>query len=169
MSARWLASTLLLATCGSDGISVKDAAQCGRGIDQPPLEGAMHVYPPTTVDYAANPPASGNHWPTPAPWGVASAPIDREQWVHNLEHGGVVLLYNCPSGCDADVAALTALRNRPADQFHEVRILVTPDATMPKKLAAVAWGWRWQGDSFDQAAVKCFIDARYDKGAESIP
>jgi len=30
-------------------------------------------------------------------------------WVHNLEHGAVVITYNCPGGCPAEVAAAQAL------------------------------------------------------------
>jgi hypothetical protein len=40
---------------------------------------------------------------------------------------------------------------------------------MPHKVAAVAWGWRWQGDAVDMPAMRCFIDARYDRAPESIP
>jgi hypothetical protein len=141
---------------------------CGPGIDQRPIEGQLHVDPPATVSYRDNPPASGNHYPVPAPWGQGTYP--RETWVHNLEHGGIVLLYNCPTGCDADVQKLVALRaRRPADQFHEVRVLITPDSLMPHKFAAIAWGWRWQGDTIDEGVINCFIGDRYDKAPESIP
>jgi hypothetical protein len=90
--------------------------------------------------------------------------------VHNLEHGGVVLAYNCPAGCDDVVAELTALwQSTPPDRFNEQRLLVLPDTAMPHKVAAIAWGWRWQGETVDTAAVRCFIDARYDRAPESIP
>jgi Protein of unknown function (DUF3105) len=168
MWARWLVSAALIVVAGchdDDG-----ALKCGSGIDQRAIEGWAHVDPPATVMYRDNPPASGNHYPVPAPWGVAPAPVQREQWVHNLEHGGIVFLYNCPSGCDDDVQAMTnVLVTRPVDQFNEVRILITPDTLMPHSLAAIAWGWRWQSESWDDKTVECFIDQRYDKGREVIP
>jgi Protein of unknown function (DUF3105) len=161
---RWFVTLTLICGCGSDG----GALACGAGVDQRPIEGATHVNPPAMVTYRDNPPASGNHYPVPAPWGVFT--VQREQWVHNLEHGGIVLLYNCPAGCDPDVQKLIALRGRrKADQFNEVRILITPDSLMPRKFAAIAWGWRWQGDAVDESEINCFIDARYDKAPESIP
>ena len=49
------------------------------------------------VNYVHNPPASGDHWPWPATWGVHNEVLAREWWVHNLEHQGIVLLYNCPA------------------------------------------------------------------------
>jgi hypothetical protein len=138
----------------------------------------MHIDPPAMITYRDNPPASGNHYPVPSPWGIFTVP--RETWVHNLEHGGIVLLYNCPSacdtdagctdGCDADVQKLIAIRGgRKPDLFNEVRVLITPDSLMPHKFAAIAWGWRWQGEAVDAAEINCFIDARYDKAPESIP
>jgi hypothetical protein len=90
--------------------------------------------------------------------------------MHNLEHGGVALLYNCPTGCDDVIGALTTLyQSTLPDQFNEQRILIVPDAQMPHRVAAVAWGWRWQGDAVDAPTMRCFIDARYDRAPESIP
>jgi hypothetical protein len=178
MSARWLVSLalagLLSSACGGHATCAPGdatcALRCGHGIDSPPIEGHLHVDPPATVSYRANPPASGNHYPVPADWGLHADPVQPEQWVHNLEHGGIVLLYDCPSGCDAEVQQLDALRtSRPVDEFREVRILITPYTAMQHKFAAVAWGWRWQGDTVDETAIRCFIDARYDRGPEQVP
>jgi Protein of unknown function (DUF3105) len=179
MSVRWLASIVLFvaacsggsgksSTCSDGGLC---ALACGPGIDTPPLEGGTHVPEPTMVTYAANPPASGPHWPQwQEPWGPYPDGLPRERWVHNLEHGGVVLLYNCSTGCDDVVGALTTLyHSTPPDQYNEQRILIVPDSQMPHRAAAVAWGWRWQGDSVDSPTVRCFIDARYDRAPESIP
>lgn len=155
---------------GSDG-GDEAALRCGPGVDHPPFEGANHVPDGTPVAYQANPPASGDHaevWQTP--WGPYDMPVPRERWVHNLEHGGIVLLYNCPTGCQDVVDELTAIVNgRRPDQYNAKRFILAPDTQMPRKVAAVAWLWRWQGDAVDTAAINCFIDARYDRAPESIP
>jgi hypothetical protein len=178
MSARWLVSVavVLVAGCHSGGSASCTgqgtcALDCGPGVDAPANEGGTHIDEPTPVSYVANPPASGPHWPQwQEPWGAYPNGLPRERWVHNLEHGGVVLLYNCPSGCDDVVAQLTTLRDAtPVDRFNVQRLLIVPDAAMPRKVAAVAWGWRWQGEAVDMAAMRCFIDARYDRAPESIP
>lgn len=144
---------------------------CGSGIDSPAYEGATHVADGTSVTYVANPPASGTHsavWQTP--WGVYDTPVPRERWVHNLEHGAIVLSYNCPTGCADIVAQLVAIRDsRKPDQYNEVRILVTPDPLLPVKVAALAWRYRWLGNTVDATTISCFIDARYDRGPESVP
>ncbi|HEY5627885.1 MAG TPA: DUF3105 domain-containing protein [Candidatus Limnocylindrales bacterium] len=75
--------------------------------------GRDHVAVGTTVKYLYCPPASGNHYQSPA-GPIAPrlyGPNDRavpEGWVHNLEHGALVLVYKCPGdGCtDAGQAAL---------------------------------------------------------------
>ena len=104
------------------------------------------------VRYAQCPPASGKHWNTPG------GPIDAklygpdefqapQGWVHNLEHGALVLVYKCPgAGCDAQgQAALAALRakwpnspvcNLPPDAQNPV---FTRFDDMPWDYAALVW------------------------------
>jgi len=181
MSARWLVSVVALGVVAggchssSGGAACSDgppcALDCGPGVDAPTLVPGVHVAEPTMITYDQNPPSSGPHWPVwQEPWGPYPAGLPRERWVHNLEHGGVVLAYNCPDGCDDVIAALTSLwQSTPPDQFNEQRLLVLPDGAMPHRVAAIAWGWRWQGETVDTAAIRCFIDARYDRAPESIP
>lgn len=178
MSARWLVSALVVVGCGHRATPTSSctdasvcASACGPGVDAPPLEGQTHVPEPTPVTYQANPPASGPHWPVwQMPWGAYPNELPRERWVHNLEHGGIVELYNCPTGCSDVVAALTNLmQSTPPDKFNEQRFIITPDTIMPHRVAVLAWGWRWQGDAVDAATIRCFIDARYDRAPESIP
>ena len=69
---------------------------CNPAVEPVADEGAFHLPFCTPVAYAHNPPASGNHWPWTAPWGPSKDIVPREWWVHNLEHQGIVLLYNCP-------------------------------------------------------------------------
>jgi len=59
-------------------------------------EGNQHVDVGTPVQYEANPPTTGNHWPTEAiaPTGFSEEPIAAESVVHNQEHGMIVVYYN---------------------------------------------------------------------------
>jgi hypothetical protein len=67
-----------------------------------------------SVCYSSNPPTSGVHAPTAAPFGVLPAPASKESLVHSMEHGGVVVWYNTTDA--AVVRDLTAVvssaRNR---------------------------------------------------------
>ncbi len=160
---------------------------CGSAIESVPDEGRLHEPFGTYIAYAHNPPASGNHWPAPAPWGVHSEVVPREWWVHNLEHGGVVLLYNCPAldggaptdasvpnACPSLIAFLSNIyygwpQDNWYDALFETRILVTPDPLLPTQFAAVAWDWDYVTNSLDPTTLNCFMQARYGRGPELAP
>ncbi|HET7181122.1 MAG TPA: DUF3105 domain-containing protein [Candidatus Limnocylindrales bacterium] len=89
-----------------------------RGYVEPDM-GHLHVNPGTRVKYANCPPASGKHYIgtgigpiTPKLYGPDEKTIP-QGWVHNLEHGAIVLLYNCgtngdPAACSSDGQAALA-------------------------------------------------------------
>lgn len=58
-------------------------------------EGREHVQIGTEVAYGANPPTSGNHYAQWTKWGAYDAPKDDRNLVHSLEHGYVILSYDC--------------------------------------------------------------------------
>ena len=64
-----------------------------------PDEGRKHVEEGSDVLYEANPPASGDHYPIWSPYGIFREPVSPGYWVHNLEHGAIVLLYSCDTDC----------------------------------------------------------------------
>jgi hypothetical protein len=109
--------------------SCEDPAQCGDG---------------------SEPPIGGPHcpvWTNCRVWDMAQP---RCEYIHNLEHGHMVLAYNCPSGCADVVSALTAYwMGRPDPK----RILVTPEPLLKSKVAAMVWGWGWAGDSVDTSKL----------------
>ena len=57
-------------------------------------EGNQHVDTGTPVNYEANPPTTGNHWPQPANADFYEDEVPAEQLVHNQEHGQIVVYYN---------------------------------------------------------------------------
>jgi hypothetical protein len=97
-------------------------------------------------------------------------PLPTGIWLHNLEHGAVVYLYNCPSGCPDLVQQLKDLyptlplgRNSRGGQ---PRALIMPYTDMDHKLAAVAWGWKLELDDFDKDLLTRFFEQRIDRGPE---
>ena len=113
------------------------------------------------VSYSDEPPAGGDHSACWATWGVHSVAVAPEHWVHNLEHGGIVLLYVCPAGCAADVARLEDFVGT------HPRTLLTPYPKLPERFAAVAWGRRLVSGCLDLGAVGSFYDAFFDAAPES--
>lgn len=153
---------LLLLACAQ--IKSESCAACDAGCVQEslPNRGADHVS--GDVDYEDAPPASGDHWACWAPWGTADAEVPPEQWVHNLEHGGVVFLYNCPDGCDADVATLTDFVNA----LPTGRALLSSYTEMDSSFAAVAWQERLLLDCLDTDALWDFFEAHVGQAPEDV-
>jgi hypothetical protein len=125
------------------------------------MPAASNPHTTDPVNYPDLPPTSGPHNPCWATWGVHDSPIAPEHWVHNLEHGGVVFLYNCPDGCAADVATLTQLVNT------HTRTVLTEYDQLPGRFAVVAWGRRIVSSCVDTATFAKFYTENFDHGAES--
>jgi hypothetical protein len=127
---------------------------------------APHVSAPLEAsEYNSSPPSSGPHcnaWGQYAIYG-ASAPLPACNFLHNLEHGAVALLYNCPEGCPDLQRALEAVfADPPADpDCATPRLLVTPYMEMDARIAAAAWGHTWTSDCWDdgaRASLVAFIE-----------
>jgi Protein of unknown function (DUF3105) len=149
---------------------------CDAVVQEQAIEGFLHVPVCSYVAYGTKPPSSGNHYPIWAAYKTYTSPVPEGFFVHNLEHGTIVLTYNCPDGCDDDVtAAQTMLDALPADpdcaaQGSAVRrrSLMTPDPDLDVPFAASAWGWTLRAKCFDPVAFQAFALAHYNQGREDI-
>ncbi len=131
-------------------------------------EGRNHIPDTQQPQYKHYPPASGPHYDEPANWGTYDQPLPEGRWVHNLEHGGVVILYKCPSGCPDLVQQLKDFyASAPKSaKWNEVKLVVTPYDHMDRQLAIVAWDWIDEMDAFDSARLLTFYKAHLDRGPE---
>lgn len=124
-----------------------------------PSTSRQHV--PGAIDYPDPPPTGGDHnacWTT---FGVHTTEVLDENWVHNLEHGGVVFVYSCPGGCAAEAAMLESLvAGRPF-------AVVSSYSVMPAGFAAVSWEHRLVTPVLDLEAFIAFYDAHVDRAPES--
>jgi Protein of unknown function (DUF3105) len=142
----------------------------GQAIDEMPH---THVNPPTVVTYNHNPPTSGCHYNlgypnAPIAAGAYDKVIQPEYWVHNLEHGYVVALYNCPQGCNIQ---FQQLRNwysslHPNPGFPYPKVLILPWTTMSVPFAMVSWDWYDSMKTFSLNEVKRFYANHIGQGAE---
>jgi hypothetical protein len=132
-----------------------------------------HIATCSAVTYSTDPPTSGPHYPIWAAFKSYTSPVPRGFTVHDLEHGAVVISYNCATSCDAEVAALEAyLAAIPADPLCVApltrRFVVTPDPLLGHRFAAAAWGAALTSDCFDLDALGPFIDAHYGMAPENF-
>jgi len=135
------------------------------GFVQPDM-GHSHVPTGTKITYTYCPPASGRHYQQPAApiparvYGPDDAVIP-QQWIHNLEHGGLVILYR---DTNVDQAALQAVFDAvgpspvcgfpPGGQSPGPLVARFKDMSWP--YAALVWGRVLPLETLDQAAILDF-------------
>ncbi len=122
-----------------------------------PAQGADHISQSQThPEYNSVPATSGWHYgdaSAPAPWGVHGAALPDEILVHNLEHGGVGIHYNCPDGCDELVSQLKGIADRMG------KVILSPYPGMDTRIALTAWTFLDAFDEFDKDRVEDFARA----------
>jgi Protein of unknown function (DUF3105) len=149
----------------------------GQAISKPapgrtvPDEGRNHVAQGEPIEFRNNPPASGNHYPTWARSGVYAEPQHPGNWVHNLEHGYIVILYNCPGDCpDLTQQLRQFYDSAPRSQkYGYQKLVITPYADMDHRIAAVAWNRVDEMDELDLERLSSFYRTYLEKGPEDAP
>lgn len=165
----WVA-VLALVGGGIWWVSGTQANKPGESIDS---MGRLHVPNNTPAPkYNSNPPTSGPH-SSPANWGASNSEIPEINQVHNLEHGGIVIQYNCdrlPAGqnCSDVQSALRAVMRKARD-IHGRRFVLAPYSKMPHAIAVTAWTRLQTFEAPDEAAILAFADAHYNNAPEDVP
>lgn len=154
---------------------VINAGACKATISAPPLLPASHVPIGTDVTYNSNPPASGPHYPLWAAFREYEQPVDRRYYVHDLEHGAVVLAYKCKSAaeCPAMVEGfrkvIANIKTDPlCDSPVRVRYILTPDPLLSTQVAIAAWGFTYTADCLDVPTLSAFANDNYGRAPEDF-
>ena len=147
-----------------------DGAQCSAVIANHTDEGALHIACTTPATYLTTPPSSGNHFPRWPTAGTYTAAIPWGNLVHFMEHGGVVIAYNCgAAGCADELArAQTFVAGITDAACTPARVILMPDPTLDVKWAAAAWTWTLRAECFDDAAFTQFIAEHLGHGLEAV-
>ncbi len=144
----------------SPGVRIVDAAPTGPG-ERIPDQGRDHVEPGEGHPaYNSVPGASGWHYGhplAPADWGVYEEVLPDEVLMHNLEHGGIGVHYNCPEACQELVARLREIVTRARSEGKKV--LMSPYRGMDTRIALTAWTFMDRFDEFDDQRIARFINA----------
>jgi hypothetical protein len=169
---------------------------CDSILYDPPDQPASHVDECSQLDHWSNPPTAGDHYPRWAAFKTYAEPIPRGYYVHSMEHGAVLLLHNCPGGCDAaDLAAMqTFVNSLPLDPLCpggmgagggggapstggaggvddgpvKRRVIIVPDPDLDVPFAVAAWGHMLKAQCFDEAIVRPFVTEHYAQSYEDI-
>jgi len=138
--------------------------------------GRSHITDPNrTIRYGFCPPTSGDHFNVAnlAPLPAAVYPVTAERgpgaWVHNLEHGSVILLYRCPSGQLGVGDCISQAEMAQVQQWFEqapdppvstcpTKVLAARFDAMTTRFALVGWNRALLFDEFDMDAAMTFTE-----------
>ena len=139
---------------------------------QMPNEGQEHILSDRAGTYKAPyPPTSGQHWgPNWAEWEMYDRELPPEVFVHNLEHGGIVILYRCDTPCLQVIKDLGALYTTfPKGKYGKVKLTVAPDRKIKSPIVILAWTWLDELPKFDRERLLRFYRGHVDRGPEDVP
>ena len=111
-------------------------------------------------EYNSVPATSGPHLSQPlAPtrWGVHETELEPEVYLHNFEHGGVAVFYNCPEGCDTLKTQLNELVNTGVNRG--AKMLLAPHSGFEGRIALAAWTFLDVFDEYDEDRIGDFFDS----------
>lgn len=170
--------------CNDDGPAVDSTSYeasapmgpCDAVEQRHAIEGQTHVPECSTIAYGTKPPSSGNHYDSWAAFKIYTNAIPEGYWVHDLEHGAVVISYNCADGgCGADVSAAAEMLNSlPPDPVCLAtstvprRTIMTPDPNLDVSFAASAWGYTLRAKCFDADVFRSFVMRHSGAGPENL-
>ncbi len=154
-----------------DATPIAPATECTVTTGSVVVTDRSHLNPCTPVTYPENPPLGGPHYSVWAAFTTYDAPVPWGFLVHSMEHGAVILTYNCPDGCPDVLSAfenIQATKTDPVctDMPTQNRIVVVPDPDLPVPVAAVAWENAYLATCLDVPSLQAFVDTHYGNGPE---
>lgn len=146
-----------------------------------PRIGGGHVLVCSEIDWPTRPPQSGFHFEIHAEFKTYADSVPYGFLVHSLEHGAVVIGYNCPQGCAQEVALAQAFIDAwPEDAHNPIcdsirchpqpkkRFILAPDPRLSTRWSATTWGSIWKSCTLDTASLGAFARPRYRKAPEDL-
>ena len=113
--------------------------------------------------YSTSPPTSGPHSGSVPNWGEQEA-VPEVLQVHGLEHGGVLVQYNCPEICTELVQQLRSITRQ-----YNSKVILAPYANMDSLIALTSWGKIDLLEEFERERIAEFVDKNRNNGPEDVP
>lgn len=127
---------------------------------------AIHIdsadAPPSPPAYNSTPPTSGPHLGAQtAPAGSQADTIPPEVYVHNLEHGQIVIHYKDLPEDEIEILEMLA------DDVYEAALIVMPNESIDEKVVMTSWAHMQSCDKASEQVVRNFVSERCGKGPEA--
>ncbi len=129
----------------------------------------------TSKKWNTDPPTNGPHYAVPLVWGAYTSPVNMGQLVHNLEHGGIYILFG------KSVPGSTVSQLKTFYDQHMPATILAPLPRLGDKIALGVWTTRSANQpdngtaylvkctSFDDKAYAAFFKAYQGRGPERFP
>lgn len=172
----WIATAVLVVGLGTI-ITIGQISKQKQG----PLLGIQHADQGGThitegqnhVAYNSDLASSGPHYAdsgSPTGWGVYDQELSPEVYLHNEEHGGIVIAYQ-PDLFSADnIAKLKKLVLPPHSNssFSPRKIIVMPRPSNTHALELVSWRYTMNLDTYNEATIIQFFTQHAGKSPEPL-
>lgn len=131
------------------------------GLEVEPMESAAHVAVGTKVEYNTSPPTSGMHYDQAMPAGfyeeadLLGLDYPEQYAVHSMEHGYVIIWYNCEAyagDCNELKETLRAVHSE-----SPAKVIALPWADMPEPVVLTSWTWMERFETVDEAGIRRYI------------
>jgi hypothetical protein len=148
--------------------ALQDAGCTLRVAEALPGEHSVEDPGGSSPTWNTDPPTSGPHYGIAAVFGIYDEPLETARVLHNLEHGGIFILYG------DDVPEETVGELRAFYDGHQTGTVVAPLPSLNKQFALGAWvsdgeggnGYLAKCSEFDEGAVSTFFRAFQFQGPE---
>lgn len=155
------------------------------GTKVPVMETRNHVEEGKNPSYNSNPPTSGDHYEKTEEWGIYDKPLIKERLIHNLEHGGIIIYYNCnypyTSTGQEDTPEWKAKQAKACDKLKsslkdvaerlirkDRKIIVLPSSETDAKIVLTSWGWIDKMDTVDEDRIFNFFNDHINQAPERV-
>ncbi|MEA3439470.1 MAG: DUF3105 domain-containing protein [Chloroflexota bacterium] len=151
-------------------INVRPAA----GQSVPVMEDTGHVEEGQDPGpYNSNPPTSGKHYANEYEAGFyeenspeARVPYPEGYLGHNLEHGYVIIWYNCDLNSDEECSLLKGQIKSVIEDANNFKVIAFPWKTIDEPVMMTSWGQIERFDNFDPKAALNFISRNRNHAPE---
>jgi len=170
MTGRLIWGVLALGVLAIVGYFAWQQASQTRSGEAVPILGATHIAldsDPGT--YNSNPPTSGQHYPQPLNAGfyeTNSYQYPQAYLLHNMEHGYVIIWYNCANLNESACTDLKSQIRSVMDDVNNVKVIAYPTDTIDFPAVMTSWGRILNMETFDAAQARTFYDTNLNKSPE---
>lgn len=123
-----------------------------------------HVADGTEIEYSTNPPTSGPHYGEAADGGFYDDPVPDGHLIHNLEHGYVIVWYDCEQMTESECEST----KEDIKDFvtGRAKLIGMPRTGMDSPVAFTSWGRILLTDSFSTKTANDYVRANLNKSPE---